>query len=269
MNKIVTLTSIFLLLTVSFNGSAAGRKPAKKSVRTAVSNSNPEMLTVKGVNYAMARVDGGTFTMGGTSEHFGDVQADERPVHSVTLSTYYIGKTEVTQALWKAVMGSNPSTVKGANLPVTDVSWDDCQRFISRLNSLTGMKFRLPTEAEWEYACRGGNKSRNYKYAGSALSDGVAWYESNSGDGTHPVGTKKANELGIHDMAGNVWEWCADWYGRYSSVASVNPKGPQSGDSRVFRGGSWFSEAADCRAACRDKSAPTYSSGTLGFRLAR
>ncbi len=270
MKKVIAMMSALLLVAAPFEGAAAGRKSAKRTaVKTSVKNTNPGVVQVKGVSYEMVQVEGGTFTMGATSEQFGDAQADERPTQNVTLSTYYIGKTEVTQALWKAVMGSNPSSVKGANLPVTDVSWNDCQKFISRLNTLTGQKFRLPTEAEWEYAYRGGNKSRHYKYAGASISDGVAWSDCNSGDVTHPVATKKANELGIYDMAGNVWEWCADRYGRYTSAALTNPKGPQSGDRRVMRGGSWLSSAADCRAACRDKSDPTYSTGTLGFRLAR
>ena len=157
---------------------------------------------VNGVSFEMARVEGGTFRMGATSEQEDEADSDETPVHSVTLSGYYIGKTEVTQALWQAVMGSNPSRFKGSDLPVECVSWNDCQEFIKKLNRLTGRNFRLPTEAEWEFACRGGNNSRGYKYSGSNDIDNVAWYWDNSGEKTHPVGTKAPNELGIYDMSG-------------------------------------------------------------------
>ena len=155
--------------------------------------------------------------MSGTSEQGSEAESDEKPTHNVTLSSYYICKYEVTQALWRAVMGSNPSYFKGDNLPVESVSWNDCQTFINRLNSYTGRNFRLPTEAEWEFAARGGNYSRHYKYSGSNYIGDVAWYGDNSGNRTHPVGTKQANELGLYDMSGNVWEWCSDWYGSYSS----------------------------------------------------
>lgn len=186
-------------------------KPTKggtvKRVTTKASYSNGT-LTVNGIKYNMVWVDGGTFRMGATSEQGSDADSDadsdEKPVHSVTLSSYYIGKTEVTQALWKAVMGSNPSYFEGDDLPVEQVSWDDCQEFIRKLNSLTGQNFRLPTEAEWEFACRGGNNSRGYKYSGSNYIDNVAWNWDNSGKKTHPVATKSPNELGIYDMSGNV-----------------------------------------------------------------
>ena len=200
---------------------------------------NVKTFYANGVPFEMVEVRGGTFRMGATSEQGSDVDGNEKPVHSVTLSGYYIGKTEVTQALWKAVMGSNPSYFKGDNLPVGYVSWNDCQEFIRKLNSLTGQHFRLPTEAEWEFACRGGNNSRGYKYSGSNYIDNVAWYDGNSGKKTHPVATKSANELGIYDMSGNVFEWCADRYGDYSSGAQTNPKGPYDGSYRVFRGGGW------------------------------
>ena len=237
-------------------------KPTKgetvKRVATKASYSNGT-LTVNGIKYSMVWVDGGTFRMGATSEQGSDAYSDENPVHSVTLSGYYIGKTEVTQALWKAVMGSNPSRFKGDNLPVEWVSWNDCQEFIRKLNSLTGQNFRLPTEAEWEFACRGGNNSRGYKYSGSNYIDNVAWYWDNSGEKTHPVATKLPNELGIYDMCGNVWEWCSDWYGDYSSGAQTNPKGPYDGSIRVFRGGSWYYIAWNCRSS-------RHGNGSLGFR---
>lgn len=245
-------------------------KPTKggtvKRVATKASYSNGT-LTVNGIKYNMVWVEGGTFRMGATSEQGSEI-SDEKPVHSVTLSGYYIGKTEVTQALWQAVMGSNPSYFEGDDLPVEQVSWDDCQEFIRKLNSLTGQNFRLPTEAEWEFACRGGNNSRGYKYSGSNYIDNVAWYDGNSGDKTHPVATKSPNELGIYDMSGNVWEWCADRYGDYSSGRQTNPKGPYDGSNRVFRGGSWNYRARRCRSSNRIDGFPTFRYGYLGLRLA-
>ena len=225
------------------------------------------VLTIKGVNYEMVWVEGGTFRMGATSEQGSEAYDREKPVHSVTLSGYYIGKTEVTQALWKAVMGSNPSYFKGADLPVENVSWDDCQEFIRKLNALTGQNFRLPTEDEWEFACCGGNNSRGYKYSGSKYIDDVAWYDGDSGDKTHPVATESPNELGIYDMSGNVWEWCADRYGVYSSGAQTNPKGPYDGSYRVYRGGSWSFNPRICRSSFRTDISPDSRSSYLGLRL--
>lgn len=246
-------------------------KPTKggtvKRVATKASYSNGT-LTVNGIKYNMVWVDGGTFRMGATSEQGSDAYSDEKPVHSVTLSTFYIGKTEVTQALWKAVMGGNPSKYKGDNLPVESVSWNDCQEFIRKLNALTGQNFRFPTEAEWEFACRGGNNSRGYKYSGSNYIDNVAWYRDNSGDKTHPVATKSPNELGIYDMSGNVWEWCSDWYGGYSSGRQTNPKGPYVGSDRVYRGGGWLILARNCRSSFRNDCYPTCRDLDLGLRLA-
>ena len=177
------------------------------------------------------------------------------------LSSYYIGETEVTQALWQAVMGSNPSNFKGDNRPVECVSWDDCKTFISKLNSLTGMKFRLPSEAEWEYAARGGNKSQDYKYSGSNTLGNVAWYTDNSGSGTHPVKTKSPNELGIYDMSGNVWEWTQScWRSNYNASENCS--------DRMNRGGGWNCFAGNCRVSIRDNDAPGNRSNDLGLRLA-
>ncbi len=215
----------------------------------------------------MMYVKGGTFTMGATSEQGSDAWDDEKPTHSVTVSSFYICKYEVTQALWKAVMGSNPSFFKGDNLPVEEVSWDDCQTFIRKLNALTGKNFRLPTEAEWEFAARGGNNSRGYKYAGSNNIGDVAWYDDNSGDKTHVVGTKSPNELGLYDMSGNVWEWCQDWKGSYSSVSQTNPTGASSGSDRVLRGGSWDINARLCRSSNRTDFTPGDRNFSSGLRL--
>lgn len=224
-------------------------------------------FTVNGVQFTMVEVGGGTFTMGATSEQGSDAWDEEKPAHEVTLSDYYIGQTEVTQALWEAVMGSNPSDSKGGNLPVERVSWDDCQVFIQKLNQLTGKQFRLPTEAEWEYAARGGRKSRGYKYAGGNNIDSVAWCDGNSGNETHPVATKQANELGIYDMSGNVLEWCSDWCGDYTSSSQSDPQGSSSGSFRVIRGGCYYNFARNCRVSYRISNTLDYRSGYLGLRL--
>ena len=215
----------------------------------------------------MVWVSGGTFTMGATSEQGSDAYDSEKPAHSVTLSGYYIGKYEVTQKLWKAVMGRNPSNFTGDNLPVERVSWNEVQEFIRKLNQLTGKSYRLPTEAEWEYAARGGSNSRGYKYSGSDNVGSVAWYNDNSGSTTHPVGSKSPNELGIYDMSGNVREWCQDWYGDYSSSSQRNPQGSASGSCRVSRGGSWLSNARRCRVSYRGINSPDDRGRHLGFRL--
>jgi len=237
-------------------------KPPKKSTATS------QTFTVGGVTFKMIKVEGGTFTMGGTAEQGSDAYYYEKPTHRVTLSSYYIGETEVTQALWQAVMGNNPSNWKGSNLPVEQVSWEDCQNFVRELNRMTGKNFRLPTEAEWEFAARSGNKTTGYKYSGSNAINKVAWYTSNSGSRTHEVKTKSPNELGIYDMSGNVWEWCQDWYGDYSSSPQTNPTGASSGSYRVFRGGSWINLAGDCRVSFRSGDAPSLQRSNLGLRLA-
>lgn len=234
-------------------------------------------FTVNGVTFKMVVVEGGTFTMGATAEQGSDADENESPAPQVTLSSYSIGETEVTQALWKAVVGSNPSTFKGdLQRPVECVSWNDCQTFITKLNRLTGMTFRLPTEAEWEYAARGGKRSKGYKYAGSNTIGDVAWYYDNSyavgssspDYGTHAVATKSPNELGLYDMSGNVWEWCQDWYGHYSSEAQMNPTGPASGYYRIFRGGMWAGDAWCCRVSYRNFFYPSWDTYSLGLRLA-
>ncbi len=249
---------------------------------------NEQTFRVKGVEFKMIKVEGGTFSMGATSEQGSDAYDDEKPVHSVTLSDYYIGETEVTQELWVAVMGSNPSRFTGDNQrPVENVSWNDCQEFIKKLNSLTGKEFRLPTEAEWEYAARGGKYSRGYKYSGSNNADEVAWYWQNSGDKylsgvrnsdriiknnckTHSVKTKKANKLGLYDMSGNVWEWCNDWYNEnyYRNSPQTNPTGPSEGECRVLRGGSWDIYYRSVRVSVRCDHTPGYRASHIGLRLA-
>ena len=226
------------------------------------------IFTVNGISFKMIKVEGGTFMMGAHANQEDEAWDDEKPAHLVTLSSYYIAETEVTQALWQAVMGNNPSCFKdNINNPVESVSYENCEEFIYKLNKLTGKQFRLPTEAEWEFAARGGNKSRDYKYAGSDNLDEVAWYRDNSGGHTHPVKTKSPNELGLYDMTGNVLEWCNDWYGDYPSTAQTNPQGSTSGSYRVDRGGSWSDDARCCRSSCR-YAYPDYGDYYLGFRLA-
>lgn len=224
-----------------------------------------KIFTVKGVQFTMVAVEGGTYQMGSTSG-----ESNEKPVHEVKLNSFAIGQTEVTQELWEAVMGTNPSNSKGSKLPVETVSWNDCQTFITKLNQLTGQQFRLPSEAEWEYAARGGNKSKGYTYSGSNNLADVAWFTDNSGTKTHEVATKIPNELGIYDMSGNVWEWCQDWYSEnyYASSVINNPTGPASGSRRVRRGGGWGSVATYCRVANRNWDTPSFSNFDLGFRLA-
>ena len=232
------------------------------------SGSNAISIPVKdGISIEMVKVEAGTFMMGATSE-MKDPYDWEKPVHQVTLTNdYYIGKYEVTQTLWQVVMGSNPSEIKGNNLPVETVSWDDCQEFISKLNRMTGRKFRLPTEAEWEYAARGGKKSRGYLYSGSSNIDDVAWYGNND-DKTHQVGMKQANELGIYDMTGNVWEWCQDLYEEYSGLSQTNPTGAAIGDVFISRGGCSGIDAMSCRPIVRNCYTSDVRLGALGLRLA-
>lgn len=236
---IITVVAIFIILGVCWflysNGGINNNSEAKTQ-QTIYSDSNIRIPVKNGVCIDMVRVEAGTFMMGATPE-MKNPGANEKPVHQVTLTNdYYIGKYEVTQALWKVVMENNPSNLKGDDLPVEGISWDDSQEFINKLNNITDKKFRLPTEAEWEYAARGGNKSRGYQYSGSNNLSDVAWYTDNSGIEIHPVGSKQANELGIYDMSGNVLEWCQDRYGSYSSSSLINLIGSMINSYRVYRG---------------------------------
>ena len=228
-----------------------------------------QTIIVNGVSFKMVAVEGGTFMMGCTTEQGNDCYADERPMHQVTVNDFYIGETEVTQALWKAVVGKNPSCFKGDDRPVENVKWDDVQKFIRKLNQKTGKQFRLPTETEWEYAARGGNQSKGYKYSGSNTNiNDVAWYSRNSGSITHSVKMKNANELGLYDMSGNVWEWCQDGYSNYSSKPQTNPTGYPNSSSHVLRGGSCHCETRDCRISFRNGSGtPSYRNEYSGFRI--
>ena len=233
-------------------------------------NAERERIIGELVSNMVVVLDGpdGTFSMGATSEQGKNAESDERPIHKVKLSGYKIGRYEVTQREWRAVMDDNPSVHTGDNLPVHYVSWDDCQEFIAKLNEITGLRFRLPTEAEWEYAARGGRKSQGYMYAGSNTSDQVAWTSQNSLSKPHPVGVLQANELGLYDMSGNVWEWCADWYAGYNDQTLVNPHGPNSGETRVFRGGGWGFEPRGARVSYRMNGVTGGRYDFTGLRLA-
>ena len=245
-------------------------------------------FNVKGVRFCMVKVDGGSFWMGAhrqyrrkglfskepdTSTPNFDENAEKResPVHKVTLDGFYLCRTEVTQGLWEKVMGNNPSKFKSIDddLPVDSVSYDDIvNKFLPRLNRFTGYNFRLPTEAEWEYAAKGGNKSLGFKYAGSNKLDSVVWHQGNSDSQTHPVRTKQANELGLFCMSGNVWELCSDWASSYDQNDQLNPTGPSSGTYRVLRGGSWFNKPKDNRISNRNRIRPFEKGSIVGFRLA-
>ena len=246
---------------------------------TAAPDTIPGLYTVNGVSFQMVEVEGGTFKMGVDSVAYetGLANIDELPAHEVTVSTFSIAETEVTQELWQAVMDSNPSNfTDDPQRPVENVSWEDCQEFINRLNALTGMNFRLPTEAEWEYAANGGNMGTGTLYSGSEDISNVAWYYSNSyvvgsgspDYGTHAVATKEANELGLFDMTGNVFEWCSDWYGTYNEEPQTDPAGPEAGIQRVVRGGSWISTSRDSRNTSRNGEAPANRGFNIGLRLA-
>lgn len=279
-NPIILSVMAFMILLISYELNAELKSTVPKQITLEAGSDVPDNMVF---------VQGGTFQMGSN-----DGSDDEKPIHSVTLSDFYISKYEVTQKEWEKIMGYNPSDWKGKNLPVESVSWYDAVEFCnkkSQVESLTSCYtgsekntkcnfsangYRLPTEAEWEYAAKGGHLANGsnllnggYNYSGSNNIGDVAWYSSNSGSKTHSVGTKKANELGIYDMSGNVWEWCNDWKGNYSSGSQTNPRGPNWGMSRVFRGGSWHHNDKNCRVADRYDFIPDLGFSNLGFRLSR
>ena len=236
-------------------------------------------VTLKDYQIEMIYVEGGLFTMGATLQQGGE-NPDEMPVHEVRLDSYYIAKVPVTQELWEKVMGeksngsfwnkilgNNDDSTK--NHPINNVSWYDCITFINCLNAMTGKEFKLPTEAEWEFAAKGGAKGRynGYKYSGGNNLNNVAWTSENSGGSTHEVGQKQPNELGIYDMSGNVWEWCSDWYAPYPDNPVVNPHGPEDGDMKVCRGGCWDTKGSNCRISRRKANHPELRNSCVGFRL--
>ena len=266
-----TLSSSNTLPSSSVSSTSVN-SPQVRTTSNSVSVPSGSVITIpvkNGVSIEMVKVEAGGFKMGSKQKpELGDFFRTDYPSHRVTLTNnYYIGKYEVTQELWQVVMDSVPSQFKGDNLPVEWVSWDDCQDFISKLNAMTGKHFRLPTEAEWEYAARGGKKSRGYRYSGSNILGDVAWYRSNSGDKTHAVGAKQPNELGIYDMTGNVEEWCQDGERRYDGSHQTNPVG-NSFLRRMYRGGSWYSSPSGCGVSSRSSDQSLILYNTLGLRLA-
>ncbi|MGV8134415.1 MAG: SUMF1/EgtB/PvdO family nonheme iron enzyme [Mangrovibacterium sp.] len=221
---------------------------------------------VNGVSFKMVAVEGGILMMGRPAD--GSGVYNNALYHRIKMSNYYIGQTVVTQSLWEAVLKNNPSFSKGDNLPVEQVKWNDCQLFIQHLNQLTGKKYSLPTEAQWEFSAHGGTRCSGYQYAGSNEPFDVAWFDINSGHKIHPVSTKLPNELGLYDLSGNVFEWCQDWYGDYRDGEQTDPAGPTFGTYRVYRGGSWRSRAQCCWVVTRDHGSPNFRSADVGFRLA-
>lgn len=244
----------------------AERSELPKKIQATTAGAQVNVLLTDALAQSFALVPSGSFTMGISSNEEGH-SSDENQVEVTLSQSFWLAKTEVTQAQWEAVVGSNPSQFKGPNLPVEGVSWEDVQAFIAKLNEKQilpqGWKFALPTEAQWEYACRAGEKG---PYSGGSLGD-VGWYDDNSGSKTHEVGQKKPNALGLYDMHGNVYEWCADWY-EDTLTGGIDPGGPSSGDYRVGRGGSWGNGASDCRAALRGRLDPGDRYYDLGFRPA-
>lgn len=265
-----------LLVKVSRNYNMADRTGDIKLIQGSVE----KILSIKQnacqwyESFEMVDVDGGSFYIGAQKDNSSSQNYDndayqiEAPVHQVAISNYGIGMYEVTQTQWIAAMGSNPSIHLGDKLPVENVSWTQIQEFIALLNQVSGLTYRLPTEAEWEFAARGGNKSEGNKYSGYSVLGACGWYYSNSESATHEVGTKFPNELGIYDMSGNVREWCSDWFEYYSSSPETNPQGPSAGNMKVNRGGSWTTPAINCRNSYRHTDFPSDASQDLGFRLA-
>lgn len=263
MHTFLIIVSVLILLT------------SCRSEKYLLSVDETRKFSVKEVNFTMVRVEGGTFLMGATPEQGLFVEADERPVHLVTVNGFYMAETEVTQELWEAVMDYNPCVIRNAQNPVENITWNDCQVFLERLNRLTGEKFRLPTEAEWEFAARGGNKSKGYKYSGSNNIDEVAWYDKECENhdfvkvfDVHPVKTKKSNELCLYDMSGNVREFCQDCYVEYGEEDADDSDVNFSDCEHVIRGSSWASCPSDCRISVRDPIDLDEHYYTLGLRLA-
>ena len=245
------------------------------SVSAKTKNTIPDSLQVlrfevNDIPFSMQRIENGVFLMGGTREQHHERLSTDLPTHTVALNAYYISHTEVTQSLWKAVMPEWEimDELNNPNYPITDVSWYDCQVFIHRLDSITGMPFRLPTEAEWEFAARGGNETQGFRFAGGNILDSVSWGLSNGGFRKHTVGLKKPNELGLYDMTGNVSEWCSDWYAPYYIGTEPNPKGPITGDNKIVRGGSFDNCQANSHISYRHYQRPEESTQYCGLRLA-
>ena len=264
---IVLLTlGLFLIFYISSTKSEE-QNPAESPTKENVIGCNTEItIEVQGVAIPMKLISRGTFTMGGSLEGI-DYKDNELPAHSMEVESFYMSVYEVTQQLWTAVMGTNPSEFIGEQNPVENVSWYDCVEFTTKLSSLTGRLFRLPTEAEWEYAAKGGSNQENFEFAGSNHLWEVAWCVSNSEKRTHPVGHKECNGCGLYDMSGNVYEWCSSWYAPYVIESMYNPLGPDNGEDKVFRGGSWKYSDTYCRITYRPHTNPNGRYNNLGLRL--
>lgn len=272
------LLSNLLQENLSASNSSSSGSSSYSSQYSTSNRQSDYVETAYGLNMKMIFVEGGTFTMGATAEQGSEAEDDEYPAHEVELSSYYIAECEVTQAQWQAVMGtsiyqqrdkadSSYSTYGvGSNYPMYYVSWYEAQEFCQKLSIATGRTYLLPTEAQWEYAARGGNQSKRYKYSGLHQLSAVGWYRDNSGNSTHPVGQLRANELGIKDMSGNVYEWCSDYYSSYSSTKQYDPS-CGSGEYAVLRGGGWRISASDCRVSNRSYGTPSDRYGSSGFRV--
>lgn len=275
---------VISLLGITDAAHSGGRTTIRPiALAPAVPNYADYTETAYGMDLEMVYVAGGEFLMGGTSEQGSDADSDESVIRHVTVGDFYIGRYEVTQSQWESVMGTSVSQQRnkvvtsnylygtGPNYPMCYVSWEEANEFCRILSRKTGRNYRLPTEAEWEYAARGGEKSDGTKYSGSNLIDYAGWYNENCGSlASHSVGTKSPNGLDIYDMSGNVYEWCQDWYGdSYDRSQTDNPTGPASGSSRVIRGGGWFSKAAGCRVSYRSCDDPGSRDDDCGFRVVR
>ena len=269
---ILAVSTLLLLLTSAKKGEKeAAQQQAAQQHQTSAYQQDQIARKKAILNFKMAFVEGGSFEMGCTAEQADECLQPEKPAHPVFVHSFANCKYTVTQRQWREVMGKNPSDIRNDDLPVTNISWNDAQKFISKLNAFLGTKYRLPTEAEWEYAARGGTMANGLKYSGGSDIYYLAWYKDNSDDQTHPGGKRKENELGIFDMSGNVWEWCSDWYGPYpedTETELINPEGAPSGTERVLRGGYFEGPALFCRTSCRNKSKPDYAASIFGLRLA-
>ncbi len=274
MKKYVFLISLLAALTLTLTSAKKDEKaaPAAQPQHRPSALSEDQIARKKAIlNFKMVFVEGGSFTMGCTAEQEDECLLPEKPAHPVFVRSYAICKYTVTQRQWREVMGKNPSDNRNDDAPVTNVSWNDVQKFLDKLNAFLGTEYRLPTEAEWEYAARGGVMSENMKYSGGNDMYSLGWYKDNSEGLTHPTGKRKENELGLYDMSGNVWEWCSDWYGPYpedTETELINPEGAPSGTERVVRGGYFEGPALFCRTSCRNKSKPDFASNIIGLRLA-
>ncbi len=291
--KQALLVALMILVPLSVSAQKYKRKARAKTTAKArqKSNANGRKSQLPTVDLAaelqklsqnMVKIEGGKYVMGATQEQEAEADANESPSHRVKLNTFYMCKYEVTQALWIGVMKQQPSYFKGLDLPIESVSWDDCQKFIKRLNQLTGKHYRMPTEAEWEYAARGGKLTKKQVFSGSNDILNVAWFDENSSDSTHAVGGKQPNELGIYDLSGNVWEWCEDDFAPYTDdnidltksknnahplATSDKAKGSEFRSGKVIRGGSWNRDLGACRTTKRDNYGPEFSNFAIGLRL--